>query len=144
MELLERLHTLQGKVDATDEAAKPQTNLVISDSLSKILDQYNKLSELQPSRVVGGNEPSQEKLSFFRRMFLLYTPHSVPGWVLHTLFYTLSLVFWTWTLFFLVGGSARGYDTADLAIWAIVDIPIILLLLIIRYNARRHAAKFED
>jgi hypothetical protein len=60
MELLERLHNLQGKVGSKDEAAKPQINHVISDSISKILDQYNKLSEPPPSSVVGGKEPSQE------------------------------------------------------------------------------------
>ena len=51
LELLERLHTLQGEVSATDEAAKPQTDPVIRDSLSKVLEQYNKLSEFPPSAV---------------------------------------------------------------------------------------------
>ena len=50
-ELLERLHTLQGKVSARDEAAKPQTKLVISDSLSKLLDQYNELAEIAPPAI---------------------------------------------------------------------------------------------
>jgi hypothetical protein len=54
LELLERLHTLQGEVSATDEATKPPTNVVIRDSLSKVLNQYNKLSEIAPSTVVGG------------------------------------------------------------------------------------------
>src|SRR5215207_1343386 len=35
-----------GEVSATDEAPKPPTNVVIRDSLGKVLDQYNKLSEI--------------------------------------------------------------------------------------------------
>jgi hypothetical protein len=46
LELLERLHILQGMVRATDEAAKPQANRVISDPLGKVLEQYNRLSEV--------------------------------------------------------------------------------------------------
>src|SRR5215211_5140234 len=78
LELLEHLHTLQGKVGTTDEAAKPQTNQVISDTLSKILEQYNNLSEIAPSRVVGGkhplgdNSPSSDARSYctIRTLFL--------------------------------------------------------------------------
>jgi hypothetical protein len=58
LELLERLHALQGKVGAPGEAATPPTNLVISDSLRKVLDQYNKLSEIAPSAVGGRKQPS--------------------------------------------------------------------------------------
>src|SRR5215211_4589536 len=81
LELLERLHTLQGEVSATDEAPKPATNVVIRDSLGKVLDQYNKLSEIAPSTVSGGKPPSTEQLSFLRRALLLYNPHTVLGWI---------------------------------------------------------------
>jgi hypothetical protein len=85
LELLERLHTLQGEVSATDEATKPPTNVVIRDALRKVLDQYNKLAEIAPSTVVGRKPPSTQQLSFFRRAFLLYNPHTISGWILHTL-----------------------------------------------------------
>src|SRR5688572_5370595 len=93
LELLERLHTLQGEVSATDEAANPQTDPVIRNSLSKVLEQYNNLSEIAPSRVVGGKPPSRRQLSFFRRAFLLYNPHTISGWILHTLFYMIATIF---------------------------------------------------
>src|SRR5215204_4388954 len=92
LELLERLHTLEGKVSATDEAAKPRTSLVISDALSNLWDQYNQLSEIAPSTVVGGKEPSPRQLSFLRRVFLLYNPRTTLGWILHTLFYTCAII----------------------------------------------------
>src|SRR5215204_3725454 len=113
LELLERLHTLEGKVSAQDEAAKPRTNLVISEALSKLLDQYNKLSEIAPSTVVGGKEHSSRQLSFLRRAFLLYNPHTTSGWILHTLFYMCAIIFVLWTLLdlstsILLGGPYGG------------------------------------
>jgi hypothetical protein len=91
LELLERLHSLQGKVSAKDDAAQPQTNVVINDALSKLLDQYNELSEIAPSALGGGKQPSPRRLSFLRRAFLLYYPHTTSGWILHTMFYFWAL-----------------------------------------------------
>src|SRR5215212_9854806 len=93
LELLERLHTLQGEVSTTDEAAKPRTNLIISEALSSVLAQYNQLSEIPPSAVLGSKQPSPRQLSFFRRAFLLYTPYTISGWILQTLFYFFALFF---------------------------------------------------
>jgi hypothetical protein len=93
LELLEHMHTLQGKVDAPDEVAKPQTNAVISDSLSRVLEQYNNLAEIAPSTVVGGKPPSPRELSFLRRVFLLYNPRTLLGWIFHTLFYISTMIF---------------------------------------------------
>jgi hypothetical protein len=87
LELLERLHTLQGEVSATDEAAKPQTDPVIRDSLSKVLEQYNKLSEIPPSVVDSDKMPPPRRLSFFRRVFRLYRPRTISGWIVSTLVY---------------------------------------------------------
>jgi hypothetical protein len=93
LELLEHMHTLQGKVDAPDDVAKPQTNAVISDSLSRVLEQYNNLAEIAPSTVVGGKPPSPRELSFLRRVFLLYNPRTLLGWIFHTLFYISTMIF---------------------------------------------------
>jgi hypothetical protein len=90
LELLERLHTLQGEVSPTDESAKPQTDPVIRDSLSKVLEQYNKLSEI-PSPAVDSDKASPPRqLSLFRRVFLLYRPRSVSGWIRHTIVYVIA------------------------------------------------------
>jgi len=106
LELLEHMHTLQGKVSAPDEVAKPQTNDVISDSLSRVLEQYNNLAEFAPSTVVGGKPSSPRELSFLRRVFLLYNPRSLLGWIFHTLFYISTMIF--------------GFDL-------LLDLPLLLL-----------------
>jgi hypothetical protein len=87
LELLERLHTLQGEVSATDEAAKAQTDPVIRDSLSKVLEQYNKLSEIPPSAVGSDKASPPRQLSRFRRVFRLYRPRTISGWIVSTLVY---------------------------------------------------------
>jgi hypothetical protein len=122
LELLEHLHTLQGKVGTTDEAAKPQTNQVISDTLSKILEQYNNLSEIAPSRVVGGKPPSRRQLSFFRRAFLLYNPHTIFGWTLHTLFYMIATIFVFYCIAELSGLFYRG---TSFFIWGFMSLCLV-------------------
>jgi hypothetical protein len=106
LELLEHMHTLQGKVGAPDEVAKSQTNDVISDSLSRVLEQYNNLAEIAPSTVFGGKPSSPRELSFLRRVFLLYNPRSLLGWIFHTLFYISTMIL--------------GFDL-------LLDLPLLLL-----------------
>jgi hypothetical protein len=148
LELLEHLHTLQGKVGTTDEAAKPQTNQVISDTLSKILEQYNNLSEITPSRVVGGKLPSRRQLSFFRRAFLLYNPHTILGWILHTLFYMIATIF----VFYCIG-ELSGFFYSDsigttlfyMGLYVVVfGIPLLILQRLARRNAAQIAAQPEE
>jgi hypothetical protein len=139
LELLERLHTLQGKVSATDEAAKPQTNLVISAALSTIWDQYNKLSEIAPSTVVGGKQPSARQISFLRRTFLLYTPHTTSGWIWHTLFYMLAIIF-GFMVFFAVALGVEAGRGAFFTFMFVYGTPVGIALLIIQRRARRTAA----
>ena len=141
LELLERLHTLEGKISAGDEAAKPQTNLVISDSLTKLLDQYNKLSEIAPSGVVGAKAPSPRQLSFLRRAFLLYNPRTPSGWVWHTLFYMVAIIFVTLFLLTLIAFSK---PIQGLVVAVIFDIPFGIALLIIQRFAERNAAQLEE
>jgi hypothetical protein len=140
LELLERLHTLQEKVSATDEAAKPQTNLVISDSLSKLLDQYNQLSEIAPSAISGGKQHSPRQLSFLRRAFLLYTPRTTSGWILHTLFYMLASIVAVTLLSLLPSTFAGTFAVEDYLLLFILFSPIGIALLIIQRLARRNAA----
>jgi hypothetical protein len=139
LELLERLHTLQGKVSATDEAAKPQTNLVISAALSTIWDQYNKLSEIAPSPVVGGEQPSARQISFLRRTFLLYTPHTTSGWIWHTLFYMLAIIFGFMVFLAVAIGVEAGLG-AFFTFMLVYGTPVGIALLIIQRRARRTAA----
>jgi hypothetical protein len=148
LELLEHLHTLQGKVGATDEAAKPQTDQVISDTLSKVLEQYNNLSEIAPSTVVGGKPPSGRQLSFFRRAFLLYNPHTISGWILHTLFYMIATIF----VFYCIG-ELSGFFYSDsigttlfyMGVYVVVfAIPLLILQRLARRNAAQSAAQPEE
>jgi hypothetical protein len=88
--------------------------------------------------LIGGKEPSSQQLSVLRRTFLLYTPHTTAGWILHTLFYLIGLVFVYWSLG--VGGSAGGYSARDFGWWAFFATPCVVVLLIIRAMARRNAA----
>jgi hypothetical protein len=153
LELLERLHTLQGEVSTTDEATKPQTNVVIRDSLSKVLDQYNKLSEIAPSTVVGGKQPSPENLSFIRRAFLLYNPHTTSGWIFHTLFYMLAIIFVSlsvlWSPYFYdpkyLSSMGVGGMVAALFLLSIpVGIPLLITQRLARRNAARNATQLEE
>jgi hypothetical protein len=148
LELLEHLHTLQGKVGTTDEVAKPQTNQVISDTLSKILEQYNNLSEIAPSRVVGGKPPSRRQLSFFRRAFLLYNPHTISGWILHTLFYMIATIFVFYFISQLFGffyPVSIGTKLLYLGGYVVgFGIPLLILQRLARRNAARNAAQLEE
>ena len=136
LELLERLRTLQGEISVTDESANPQTDLVIRNSLSKVLAQYNSLSEITPSGVVGGKPPPPQQLSFLRRAFLLYNPHTTSGWVLHTLFYFFALFFIAW-----LPHSPSDFKPTLLVGWAITAIPLGIVLLVLRRLARRNATR---
>jgi len=140
LELLERLHTLQGKIPAEDKAAEPRTNLAISDALSNLWDQYNKLSEIAPSTVVGGKEPSAQQLSFLRRTFLLYTPHTTSGWILHTLFYMFA-IFFVFVVFITVALAVEVGMGGFLTSMIIYVIPVGFLLFITQRRARRNAAQ---
>ena len=145
LELLERLHALEGKVSAGDEAAKPQTNLVISDSLSKLLEQYNKLSEITPSGVVGGKQPSPRQLSFLRRAFLLYNPQTISGWVLHTLFYVWGFAFVGMTLMLpIIFADLRSIVSVFIVTVVIFGVPLLIIQRFARRNAARNAAQLEE
>lgn len=146
LEFLEKLNTLQGEVGARDEAAKPQTKLVISNALSKLLDRYNKLSEVAPSGVVGDKEPSPRERSFFRRALLLYRPNTVSGWIWHTIFYIIGFYFVSGFLLAVVVGFGE-HEFGMIGGAAVLAIPEVVVLLILqrfaRRNARRYAAQFE-
>ena len=141
MELLERLHTLQGEVSATDESAKTQTNRVISDSLRKLLDQYNQLSEITPSAISGGKQPSPHQFSFLRRVFLLYTPGTITGWILHTLFYMMASIVLLTLLGLLQTTFATPFTVGEYLAVVFLFTPIYIALLIIQRFARRNAAR---
>jgi hypothetical protein len=146
LELLERLSTLQEKVGATDEAAKPQTNRVISDSLSKLLEQYDQLSEIAPSAISGGKQPSPQQLSLLRRAFLLYRPHTISEWILHTLCYMFASIFVVLLLVWILLAILVG-DINEVFAGAIVAFPFGIAFLIARSVARfiaaRNAAQLE-
>ena len=119
----------------------PKQISLISDLLSKLLDQYNKLSEIAPSGVAEAKPPSTQQLSFLRHTFLLYNPRTTSGWILHTLFYMLAIIFVTWFLFALL---AFVPITAGLMVAALFDLPIGIALLFIQRNAARNAAQLEE
>jgi len=137
LEFLERLHALEGKVGAQDEAAKSRNDLAIGDSLSNLWDQYNKLSALAPSTVVGDKQPSSQ-LPFLRRTFLLYTPHTTSGWILHTLFYMFG-IFFVFVVFITVALAVEVGMGAFLTSTIIYVIPVGFVLLICQRRARRNA-----
>jgi hypothetical protein len=141
LELLERLHTLQGKVNATDDATRPQTNLYISDALSKLVKQYNALSEIAPSDVGGGKRPSPRQLSFLRRALLLYYPYTTSGWILHTLFYFLSLTAGGLYIASLIVSLAFYSDDPRIGRYIVAGLIIGFSLLVIQRLARRNATR---
>jgi hypothetical protein len=149
LELLERLHTLQGEVRAGDEAAKRELDLTINNSLSYVMGQYNALSEIAPSKIApstksapstvgGGEQPAPRHLSFLRSALLLYDPNTALGWILHTVFYIFAIILGTWSLMVI---TFVGFDPLA---WAVFATPLVIGLLIIRYLARRNAAPLEE
>ena len=143
LELLERLHTLQGEVRAGDEAAKRELDLTINNSLSYVMGQYNALSEIAPSKIApstvgGGEQPSPRHLSFLRSALLLYDPNTALGWILHTVFYIFAIILGTWSLMVI---AFVGFDPLA---WAVFATPLVIVLLIIRYLARRNDAPLEE
>ena len=157
LELLERLNALQGAVSAGDEAAKRKLDLTISNAISYVMGQYNALAEIAPSKIassteVAGKQRSPREISFLRRAFLLYNPRTTSGWVLHTLFYMIAVIFvfvtlgdvlnviFTGSVFF-SGSSQIGANLLTLAIDAAGwGIPLLILQRLARRNARRNAA----
>jgi hypothetical protein len=147
LELLEHMHTLQGKVGAPDEVAKSQTNDVISDSLSRVLEQYNNLAEIAPSTVFGGKPSSPRELSFLRRVFLLYNPRSLLGWIFHTLFYMSTMIFGLDLLLDLPLLFQRGIEELLSEVASNVFVFGLLSLIfqrLARRNASRNGAQLEE
>jgi hypothetical protein len=147
LELLEHMHTLQGKVGAPGEVAKPQPNDVISDSLSRVLEQYNNLAEIAPSTVVGGKPSSPRELSFLRRVFLLYNPRSLLGWIFHTLFYMSTMIFGLDLLLDLPLLFQRGIGEFLSEVASNVFVFGLLSLIfqrLARRNASRNGAQLEE
>jgi hypothetical protein len=141
LELLERLHTLQGEVSTTDDAAKAQTNRVISDSLRRLLEQYDQLSEIAPSAISGSKQPSPQQLSFLRRAFLLYEPRTISGRILHTLFYMLASIVPLILLALWPSFSRQPSPVSEYVSLLLLLTPLYIALLIIQRFARRNAAK---
>jgi hypothetical protein len=145
LELLERLNTLQGAVSAGDEAAKRKLDLTISNALSYVLGQYNALAEIAPSKiapstVVAGKQRSPREISFLRRAFLLYDPDSALGWILHTFFYVVGII----SLMLLLITWSPPFDPWAAAGGVMLATPLVILLLIVRYLARRHLRRTSE
>jgi hypothetical protein len=120
-------------------ATKPRNDLAIGDSLNNLWDQYKKLSELAPSTVFGDKKPSSQR-SLLRRAFLLYTPHTTSGWILHTLFYMLAIIF-GFLLLIGVGLAMGGFWDPALGIMAVYGPPLGIALFILQRRARGNAAR---
>jgi hypothetical protein len=150
LELLERLNALQGAVSAGDEDAKRKLDLTISNALSYVMGQYNALSEIAPSKIapttgVAGKQRSPREISFLRRALLLYDPDSALGWMLHTVFYVVGIIT---LMFILITSAAPTPFTLSALLSALVggvilSTPLVILLLIVRYLARRHLRTSE-
>jgi Flp pilus assembly protein TadB len=104
------------------------------------LEQYNELAEITPSSVVGGKQPSREQLSFLRRAFLIYNPHTTSGWIWHTLFYMFASIF-VFVVFIAVALAFQIGWTAFLVSILIYVLPVCIALLIIQRRARRNALR---
>jgi hypothetical protein len=104
------------------------------------LDQYNKLSEIAPSALGGRKQPSARQLSFLRRAFLLYSPQTTSGWVLHTLFYSFALVYVSAAMIS-ASLALQYHEFAMFGAWVIIAIPLAIPLLIIQRLARRNAVR---
>jgi hypothetical protein len=151
LELLERLDALQGRVSSGDEAAVGELNLTINKALSKLMGQYDILSEITPSAAVTRKKPSAPQLSFFKRALLLYSPHTISGWMLHTLFYILIIIFVNFYFLAVIGqlltqGLSGVVDTSITMLFLGLPVGIVLLILqrLARRNALRHAGQLEE
>jgi hypothetical protein len=105
---------------------------------------YEPIADTSRDTVVGRKQPPQQKPSFFRRTFLLYSPNTTVAWILHTLFYIFALMFIAASLATLA--DPYDPDTGEniagtlFAFWILIfGVP----LLVIQRLARRVAARSE-
>jgi hypothetical protein len=141
LEFLERLNTLHAQIGASNEDAQRQVNSVISSAVSKLLDQYSALSE--PARPgAAGEQPFEEKPSFVKRMFLLYTPHTSAGWFFHTVFYVVGFIFLA--MFLIELAIPDGRVKAALAVGIFFGIPLVLLQRLARRQDRLDTARLQE
>jgi hypothetical protein len=106
---------------------------------------YEPIADTSRDTVVGRKQPPQQKPSFFRRTFLLYSPNTTVGWVLHTVFYMILFVFIS-SLILDWFNPTYDPETGTNEFWyLLIGLTVILgpPLLIVQRLARRVAVRSE-
>src|SRR5262245_42314933 len=83
LEFLTKLDTLSRA--AVKDVPVPPPVVGLHDDLARLLSDYR---AIRPFAI---QHPGPGTLSFVSRLFLLFRPHSAPGWLLHTVFYFLVI-----------------------------------------------------
>jgi hypothetical protein len=149
LEFLERLSALQEKLGAAgdDDTPQPLMQSRIRAAVSSLLERYDALPESVPSLAGAKPFPRRfpKRLPLLRRAFLLYKPETPLGWLLHTLFYTLTIVLIT----LLIGIFSTPPPEPDpenfrasVSVFLIgfLGIPILVIRRAARYTERRQEA----
>jgi hypothetical protein len=148
LEFLERLGALQEKIGAGNDTAQQQMQSKIRTAVSSLLERYDALPEHVPTLV--GAKPSYQRspqqLSLLRRVFLLYKPETLLGWLLHTFFYILTfiLIAELYVAIFNAVSFPEGDIRMEIAVAVVFLIflggPILIIHRVARYIALRQEA----
>ncbi len=80
---------LQAQREVSTDERFAQLKNEISQRLDNLLQKSVEVENKEKTKKL-----EEESHSFFEKIFLMYFPHSTPGWILHTLFYiTVSFTF---------------------------------------------------
>lgn len=119
IEKLQKLYNENAGIGANAEDNK----VFVDASLTSILTRYKALSlEEQDFADNKGGTTDIRKISFIRKMFLLFTPRSTKGWILHSLFYAI----FGWILAMVVVSAISPVDT-EIATTKVEEIMYLLV-----------------
>lgn len=144
LDFLERLSAVHETTGVEDGLTPQQTKLKIYNAVSDLLEQYSALpKDVRPT--AGADRRSVERRTLFRRVFLLYTPETMLGWVLHSIFYVLLIVILTLLISGFFNPPTDNETGANEFGYLLIGLVIIfaLPLLILHRLARRQAARPE-
>ena len=127
----ETLSHMGATIEALDDSTANQVRVAIRDELTSLLEELRRDEDERTPKVA----PRIGELSFLRRVFILYKPASVVGWVVHGLYYYLLI----------------GFVSFPIQVWIMGPVPfpvwyliiIWLLIIVLAYLARLWAIRLH-
>ncbi len=145
------LSLAQQRVEYLDNWVKVQETLCSPEQFDEIKQEVsNELVQINRTLRENLVEEEDEFVTFeernvLQRLFLLYTPRNVPGWVFHIIFYMFFGILLAMLAFGLgLGIRADSWSTAQLIGEWIVLSPLVVLIFLFRWFAVRSDRAAEE